>query len=96
MELGFTYYQAKQSFLANIRARLAFKRNIIRLTRKHNISGFTLLKALGAWEGKTEPSYQMYLIGVPQATVRALAADFRDAFKQDAVMVKNGRKVEFI
>lgn len=96
MELGFTYYQAKQSLLKNIVARLRFKSEVIRITRKHGIQGFTLLKALGAWQGKTEPSYQMLLIDVPQATVRALARDFRDAFKQDSVMVKNGRKVEFI
>lgn len=96
MQLGFTYYQAKHNFLQNLVARLQFKREVLRITQKHGIEGFTLLKALGAWQGKTEPSYQLLLEGVSKRTVRALAKDFRDRFSQDAVMVKSGNKVEFI
>ncbi len=96
MELGFTYFQAKRNPVQNLIARLRFKREVVRLSQKHGIEGFTLLKALGAWQGKTEPSYQMQLVGVSKDTVRALASDLRDAFHQDAVMVKDGRRVEFI
>lgn len=96
MQLGFTYYEARASFLHNLLARLVFKREVLRITQKHGIEGFTLLKALGAWHGKTEPSYQLLLENVSEGTVRALAGDFRDRFHQDAVMLKNGRKVDFI
>lgn len=96
MTLGFTYYQAKHSFVWNLRAKASFKRKVIQITQRHGIEGFTLLNALGAWQGKTEPSYQMLLEGVSQDTVRALARDFRDSFSQDSVMLKDGETVEFL
>ena len=96
MELGFTYYQARQNPFQNLISRFRFKREVLRLTAKHGIEGFTLLKCLGAWQGKTEPSYQMLLVGIPKPKVRALARDFRDAFHQDAVLLRDGKLVEFI
>lgn len=96
MTLGFTYYQAKNSFAWNVKAKLTFKRRVIAITQKHGIEGFTLLNALGAWQGKTEPSFQMLLEGVDKRTVRALAEDFRDSFSQDSVMLKDGEQVEFV
>jgi hypothetical protein len=96
MQLGFTYYQARRSPIANFLAKLSFNKKVLAITQKHGIEGFTLLKALGAWQGKTEPSYQLLLEGVPKRTVRALARDFRDSFSQDAVMLKDGKTVEFI
>ena len=96
MELGFTYYRASDSKVINAINSLKFKRKVLRIVAKHGIQGFTLLKALGAWQGKVEPSYQMSLIGVPKRTVKALARDLRDEFRQDSVLVKDGAKVEFI
>lgn len=96
MTIGVTYYRTENNIFQNLVARLRFKKEVMNLTLKHGIEGFTLLKALGAWKGKTEPSYQLLLEGVPEATVRALAEDFRDSFRQEAVMVKSGNKVRFI
>lgn len=96
MTLGLTYYRAENNLLQNIVARLQFKKEVLRITQKHGVRGFTLLKALGAWDGKTEPSYQLLIEGVSDRAIRALASDFRDRFKQEAVMVSNGRKVDFV
>lgn len=96
MQLGLTYYRENASFAENLYNKFRFKKQLLRLAKKYNIEGFTLLKALGAWQGKTEPSYQLIIENVPERTVRALASDCRDTFKQDSVMLKNGRKVDFI
>ena len=96
MEIGFTYYRASDNRVNNTISKLRFRRRVLQLVAKHGIEGFTLLSALGAWQGKVEPSYQMSLIGVPKRTVKALAKDLRDTFKQDSVLIKDGKQVEFI
>lgn len=96
MQLGFTYYRSNKNRLHNLVAKLRFKRTVIELAQKHNIEGFTLVKALGAWNGETEPSYQMYLEGIDEVTAEQFAGALRDSFEQEAVMVKSGDSVRFI
>lgn len=96
MVLSLTYYRASGNILSNTLEHFRFRGEVLRLTQKHGIKGFTLLKALGAWEGKTEPSYQLLVEGVPKRVLKELAKDFRDRFRQDAVMLNDGKKVEYV
>lgn len=96
MQLGFTYYRDSNNALQNFIAKLRFKRDVIEVTQKHKVDGFTLVKSLGAWQGKTEPSFQMYLEGVSKSKAKQLASEFRDKFGQDAVMLKDSERVEFV
>lgn len=97
MNINFTYYRASDSKLKNALAYLGFRRKIIEVTQAHSVEGFTLIKCLGAWQGKTEPSYQMSLVQIDETVALNLAVGLKDLWRQDSVMVtKDNGEVIFL
>lgn len=97
MVINFTYYRASNSPIANLRAKLSFKKKLIEVTQRHGVQGFTLVTTLGAWQGKTEPSYQLTVVNIDRKVVIDMATEMRDVWQQDSVMVTDDKgKVYFV
>jgi hypothetical protein len=95
MSISFTYYRAGHP-VHNAIAKLKFRRVLLQVTNEHSIEGFTLISTLGAWHGKTEPSYLLEVENVSTKTITGLAKSLKAVFNQEAIMLKTANGVEFI
>jgi hypothetical protein len=96
LKLFYSYHQAKKSRLHNIIARFKHTNTLKAIFNSVGIEYATINNGTGFYKGNSEPSYQIYIIGIDKQKALELAQAIKTAFCQDSVMLDYNSNIEFI
>lgn len=62
--------------------------NLVAISKRHNIQGFTLANQTGYWAGELEASHALTLLDTSPEQAKAVALAIKSTYHQDAVILE--------
>lgn len=94
--LYYSHKQTKDGTLANLYRQIGHSRLTARILAGLGIEYATITNGLGIYKGGTEPSHQIFILGIDKEKAVSLARAIREKFNQDSILLDFNGQISFI